>query len=151
MATTVALKNIPTSGAIAHNLLGLDTSQMSQQSLRGTPDGRSIDSHYLFTGGNLEDTTSSHSRYTVNPKTGQITNSWNLTTRQVVTVDGVITEDAPWKGLIQVETPGVVYDILDLSRFMQCLVSLAFNGVTSGVPNTARLVKYQRGLIGQLY
>lgn len=85
------------------------------------------------------------------PKSGVVTTSILLRTQQVVTVDGLVTEQAPLEFSINWNTPGASEDTTVLRSMLCAIFSLAFNGVTSKVPNLGIIDKLNRGLTEDIF
>jgi hypothetical protein len=80
-----------------------------------------------------------------------IRSSITLSTTQVVLVDDVETERAEVFATLTFVTPGRMEDAGDVLDMIGTLYSLAFNGVTSKVPNTGVIDSLNFGILDDIY
>jgi hypothetical protein len=147
MTTTVSLANMPSSPTdVAVNFL--NQANLVRRSL--TPTSNGISAEYVYAAGDptLETTVLLSTQV---GKDGALRTSISLKTVQIVTVDSVITETAPIIVSMAWTTPGATEDTAKILAMLGTCFGLAFNGVTSKVPNTGIIDKTNRGLVDNLY
>lgn len=134
MTTVVELVNLPSSSPADVSVLFFDQSKLALLSTEKLANG-GIRSEYIYNDGDpTVDTTVS---YQVIPdvKKGTIRTSIRLATTQVVTTDSVLVERAPFEATMFWISPGRSEDPGVILNALGSLYSLAFNGVTTKVPN----------------
>jgi len=134
MTTVVTLENLPSASPIDVSVLSLDQTKLVLQATEKLANG-GIRSEYVYNDGDPNvDTTVS---YQVIPdiKKGTVRTSVRIATTQVVTVDSVETERAPFECTIFWINPGRSEDPGKILDAIGTLYSLTFDGVTTKVPN----------------
>ena len=148
MSTTIALANMPSTPTdVAVNFI--DQSKIQLESL--VKEGTATLANYVYADGSLANATLISVRVSIDPKTGLHRHSIRLTTDQTVTVDGVVSEVSPVAVELNWTFKGYARDVDALSAMIGTAYSLAFNGVTTKVPNTDTLEAISRGLIHALF
>lgn len=148
MTTTVSLANMPSSPTdVAVNFL--NQANLVRRALNTQPN--SISAEYVYAAGDptLESTVLVTS--TVNAKDGSLRTSISLKTIQTVDVDSVVSEVAPVIVTMAWTTPGPTENTAKILAMLGTCFGLAFNGVTTKVPNTGIIDKTNRGLVDNLY
>lgn len=150
MTTTVALANMPSTPTdVAVNFL--DQTKLKLRSQTVSADGSTVVADYVYADGDYAVETSVSARVQSDVKNNVIRTSIRLRTVQVVTVDSVPTETEPIEVVLSWNTPGRYEDPAKVMSMIGTAYSLAFNGVTSKVPNTDILGQLNRSLVSGLY
>lgn len=145
MTTVVTLVNMPASSPTDVAVQVLDQSKLKKLEPEPLPNGvlRSV---YVYDDGDpTVDTTVS---YQVAPDTkkGTIRNSILLRTTQIVVVDSVEIERQPIEASLVWITPGRCEDPAKVLSMLGTLYSLAFDGVTTKVPNDGIIGSINRSI-----
>lgn len=149
MTTTVTLANMPSSPTdVAVNFL--DQTKLELRKFEQV-NASTIQAVYVYADGNPLEETLVTVRVEANPAKNTLRCSIRLTTVQVVVVDSVETEREPIEAVIAWNTPGQWEDADKLISMIGTAYSLAFNGVTTKVPNVGILGSINRSLIQGLY
>jgi len=150
MATVVTLGNMPTSATdVAVKLL--DQSKLALQSSQKSPDGSTVSADYVYADGDYGIETTVSARVQSDVKNNVIRTSIRLRTIQTVTVDSVQTESEPIEVILSWNTPGRYEDPTKVLAMIGTAYGLAFNGVTTKVPNEGIIGKLNRSLVAGLY
>jgi hypothetical protein len=148
MSTTVGLSNMPSSTtdvAVAFlNQANLRERKSSQQ-------GNQISTEYVYASGDPTYETSVLVTSALDEKNNVLRSSISLRTVQTVTVDSVVTEVDQVIASLSWTTPGRTEDTTKVLAMLGTLYSLAFNGVTSKVPNTGTIDAINRGITEGLF
>jgi hypothetical protein len=148
MSTTVGLSNMPSSTtdvAVAFlNQVNLRERKSSQQ-------GNQISTEYVYASGDPTYETSVLVTSALDEKNNVLRSSISLRTVQTVTVDSVVTEVDQVIASLSWTTPGRTEDTTQVLAMLGTLYSLAFNGVTSKVPNTGTIDAINRGITEGLF
>jgi hypothetical protein len=148
MTTTVTLANMPSSPTdVAVNFI--DQSLLVRRGLTTTKD--SITAEYVYSSGDPNLETSVLVTSQVNQANNTLRTSISLKSVSVVTVDSVVSEQAPIIVSMAWTVPGPSEDTAKVLAMLGTLFGLAFNGVTSKVPNTGIINKTNRGIVDNLY
>ena len=147
MTTIVSLANMTSSPTdVAVNFL--NQANLVRRSLNVA--GSNISAEYVYAAG--DPTLETRLLVTTSvAKDGSLRTSFSLKTAQVVTVDSVQIENAPVIVSMAWTTPGPTEDTAKILAMLGTCFSLAFNGVTSKVPNTGIIDKTNRGIVDNLY
>ena len=149
MTTTVTWQNMPTSPTdVAVKFL--DQSKLEQRSLSISANGLVRQGEYVYNDGSLAYSTTVSVQVVTDPKTGITRNSIRLSTDISIDVDGVVTVE-PVEASVGWAVKGTVRDIDKLSAMLGTAYALAFNGVTTKVPNTGIMSAVSRQLVSELY
>jgi hypothetical protein len=150
MTTTVVLANMPASATdVAVKVL--DQTKIRRVKLAVSDNGRTILADYVYKNGDPTTPTTIRIQQTVDPVKNLIRSSITLSTTQVVLVDDVETERAEVFATLTFVTPGRMEDAGDVLDMIGTLYSLAFNGVTSKVPNTGVIDSLNFGILDDIY
>lgn len=148
MTTTVSLTNMPSSPTdVAVNFL--NQANLIRRSLTVAANG--ISAEYVYAAGDPTLETSVLVSSQANSASNTLRTQISLKTVQVVSVDSVVTETAPVIATISWTVPGASEDTAKVLAMLGTLYGLAFNGVTSKVPNTGIIDKTNRGIVDNLY
>jgi len=150
MTTVVALANMPSSPTdVAVNFL--DQSLLKFRSSSSTPDGLTYQAEYVLASGDPTLETTVSAKIIVDVKNNVNRISLRLRTVQTVTVDSVLTETAPIEVVLAWNVPGIMEDSAKVMAMIGTTFALAFDGVTTKVPNLGILNAMNRGLVTSLY
>lgn len=150
MTTTVDLANLPSTPTdVAVNFLTFSNLLKTGES--ASADGLRKDASYVLNSGDPTTPTNVIVSQRTDPKTGIIHSTIRLETVQTVTVDDVITEQAPVAVTIGVSAPGIMEDAADVLSLIGSAYSLWFKTVTSKVPDAVVIGKINRGVVSSLY
>lgn len=148
MTTTVSLANMPSSPTdVAVNFL--NQSNLVRRNLTANSSG--ISAEYVYAAGDPTLETTVLVSTQANANSNSLRTSISLKTVQTVTIDSVVTEQAPVIVSMAWTTPGPTEDTAKILAMLGTLFGLAFNGVTTKVPNTGIIDKTNRGIVDHLY
>jgi hypothetical protein len=150
MSTTVTLANMPSSYTDVSVAI-LDQTKLSLRTARQTEDGLSFSADYVYTDGDPTIETVVAVRINVDVKTGIVRNSIRLSTVSSVVVDSLDPVVTPIDTLVAWNTYGPMADADKVLRMLGSAFSLAFDGVTSKVPNGGIFDAANWKLIHNLY
>lgn len=149
MTKVVTLANMPASYSdVSVDLL--DQTKLELQDSQTFANG-DILATYILNDGSQEYTTKVEVRVSYDAKRGVTKNSIRLTTNEVVTESSVELSNSPAEVQLSWALPGPQYDTRAVMRMIGSAYSLAFNGVTTKVPNLGILDAITRGLVANLY
>lgn len=149
MTKVVTLANMPASYSdVSVDLL--DQTKLELQDSQTFANG-DILATYILNDGSQEYTTKVEVRVSYDAKRGVTKNSIRLTTNEVVTEGSVELSNSPAEVQLSWALPGPQYDTRAVMRMIGSAYSLAFNGVTTKVPNLGILDAITRGLVANLY
>lgn len=149
MTKVVTLANMPASYSdVSVDLL--DQTKLELQDSQTFANG-DILATYILNDGSQEYTTKVEVRISYDAKRGVTKNSIRLTTNEVVTENSVELSNSPAEVQLSWALPGPQYDTRAVMRMIGSAYSLAFNGVTTKVPNLGILDAITRGLVANLY
>lgn len=151
MTTTAVLVNMPTSSPTDVAVYLLDQTKLTLKSEVASADGRTNTATYVYADGSLAYETLVIVTSSRNLKTGVLNTSIRLTTVQTVAVDSLPIELTPIEVVIAWNVTGPVMDATALLRMIGTAYSLAFDGVTSKVPNGGIIGALARGLTHEIY
>jgi len=150
MTTVQTLANMPSTPTdVAVNFL--DQTDLKLKGQTSSANGLINTATYVLADGSELDTTMVIVRVEADVLKNVLRCSIRLITDQVVTVDSVETERAPIEAVIAWNTPGRWEDSAKVIAMIGTAYSLAFNGVTTKVPNTGTLSSINRGLLAGLF
>lgn len=150
MSTTVALANMPSTPTdVAVKFL--DQAKLKLRSMNTSADGLTVSSEYVYADGDPTIETTVSVRVATDVKANIVRTSVRLRTVQTVSVDSVVTEEAPIDVIVSWNTPGRYEDSAAVLAMIGTAYSLTFNGVSTKIPNTGIVDSLNRGLTGQLY
>lgn len=148
MTTVVALANMPSTPTdVAINFLN----QALLRRRKFTVVNDTLQAEYVLASGDPTTETSVLVSVQTNQKNDTIRSSVSLKTVQTVTVDDILTETAPVVASLTWTTPGPAEDTAKIMAMLGTLFALAFNGVTTKVPNTGIIDALNRGIVDDLY
>jgi hypothetical protein len=148
MTTSIGLANMPSSPTdVAVNFL--NQANLIRRSLTAATNG--ISAEYVYAAGDPTTETSVLVSSQANAANNTLRTQISLKTVQTVTVDSVVSEVAPVIATISWTVPGASEDTAKILAMLGTLYGLAFNGVTSKVPNTGIIDKTNRGIVDNLY
>jgi len=151
MTTTVTLDNMPSTTPSDVAVYFLDQTKLVLKSQVTSDGGNKIASVYSYADGSLAVDTLVTVNHARNLKTGVVNTSIRLATSQTVQVDDLPAEITPIEVVVAWNYTGAVLDAAALLRMIGTAYSLAFNGVTSKVPNGGVMGALARGLTHDLY
>jgi len=149
MSTVVAWINKPSTPTdVAVNFM--DQSALELRTSAFDPKSITYTAEYVLNSGDVTRNTTVSLLTRVN-KDQSVFYSVRLRTIRTVTVDSVLTEEAPADVTISWSVASVQDDAASVLAMIGAAFSLTFNGVTSKVPNTGNVGVITRSLIGQLF
>lgn len=151
MTRTVEIVNLPTASATDVAIKFFDQLILEESKTFVIDKGLNTATEYILETGSALNKTSVVVRVVVDPVTGRINNSIRLTTDQVIAIDGVVTETKPVEVVLAWNIPNASEDTRDLMDLISGVFALAFNGVTTKVPNLGTLNAINRGRTSGLF
>jgi hypothetical protein len=142
---------MPTTGATDVAVKFLDQTKLLPRAEKASADGSEYTCEYVYADGDPTFETTVFARVTTDVKNNRVSHTLRLRTVQTVTTDSVIMEQEPLDVTLFWTTPGRMEDSGKVLDMIGTAYSLAFNGVTSKVPNSGIIDALNRSLVGNLY
>lgn len=150
MTTSIGLANMPSTPTdVAVNFL--NQSLLKRRKFEVLQGGKGLQAEYVYSSGDPTLETTVLVSTSLDEKQNTSRSSVSLRTVQTVTVDSVVTENAPVIVSIAWTTPGRAEDTAKVMAMIGTCFSLTFNGVTAKVPNTGIIDDVNRGIVDALY
>jgi hypothetical protein len=150
MTTVVTIANQPSS-AIDVALKPFDQTKLLPRKQTASADGLTVICEYVYADGDPTTETSVSVRVAVDPKANTQRFSILLRSVQIVAVDSLEVERAPIEVTLGWTTPGPMEDSRKVLDIIGSAFCLAFDGVTTKVPNLGIIDALNRALVGGLY
>lgn len=151
MTTVVTLANMPSGSPTDVAVDFLDQALLSLRSSSVSADGATQRAEYVFASGDPTTETTVSVQSILDVKSNILRSSIRLRTVQFVVTDSVTTEAEPVDVIISWNIPGRSEDTGKILKMIGTAFGLAFNGVTTKVPNTGIIGKINRSLLHNLY